>query len=196
MSSEFDRLDIGVGIAVIHFTSNTDPPFSGAIGVGHVDRDSDHDRRHVAPIELPHQHHDDQQQLYDRRRQLQDHHADDGFDSVAPAFEHARQPAGLSLEMKSEGQLVHMHERAVGEPTNSVHRHFGKQAVAQLRQRRHKDSHAAVCDGHRDGRGDGPEQPIGGRYRRGAFSGERIRGPLEGERDRDRRELSRQQQRQ
>ena len=40
------------------------------------------------------------------------------------------------------------------------------------------------------------KQPIGSRYRRGAFAGERIRGPFEGERDRDGRELRRQQQRQ
>src|SRR6185436_17245054 len=145
-----DRLDVGVGIAVIHLASYFDPPLSGAIGIGHIDHDRYNDRCHVAPVELPHQHNGDKQQFYDRRRELQDHHADDGFDSVTPAFEYARQPAGLSLKMKSERQLVHVHKGAEGESTDGMHRHFGKQAVAQLREHRHQDSHAAVCDGHRD----------------------------------------------
>ena len=44
--------------------------------------------------------------------ELQDHHADDGLDAVAAALEHARQPAGLALEMKAQRQSMHVHEGA------------------------------------------------------------------------------------
>ena len=42
--------------------------------------------------------------------ELQDHHAHDGLDAVAAALEHARQPAGLALEMEAQRQLVHVLE--------------------------------------------------------------------------------------
>ena len=78
-----DRLDVGVGVALVHAAADADAPFGGVIGVGHVDGDGDHDRQHVAPVELPHQHADDQHELDDGGRELQDHHAHDGLDGVA-----------------------------------------------------------------------------------------------------------------
>ena len=45
------------------------------------------------------------------------------------------------------------------EPAHRVHRHLGEHAVAQLRQHRHQDAHAAIGERHRDRRGDRPGQP-------------------------------------
>ena len=49
-------------------------------------------------------------ELDDGRRRVEDDHAHDGLDAVAAALEHARQAAGLALEMKAQRQLVHVHE--------------------------------------------------------------------------------------
>ena len=159
------------------------------IGEPHVERDGDQDHHHVAPVELVEQHADDQRDLDDGRQQLQDHHAHDGLDAVAAALQHARQPAGLALEMEAQRQLVHVLEGEEREPPHRVHRDLGEHAVAQLRERRHQDAHAAVGQRHRDRRGDRPGQPGVGRDRRAALPGQRIDRPFEGERHRDGREL-------
>ncbi len=125
---------------------------------------------------------------------LQDHHPHDGFDRVAAALENARQAAGLALEMKAQRQFVHVHESAEGQPAHRVHRHLGEGAVAQLRQHRHQDAHAAVSDGQGDRRGHRPEQPVGRSHWRTAGAGQRVGRPFEGERHKDGRELGRQQQ--
>ena len=64
-------------------------------------------------------------------------HAHDGLDGVPAALEHARQPAGLALEMKAQRQEMHMLEGEHRQPPHRVHRHFGENAVAPLREQRH-----------------------------------------------------------
>ena len=76
----------------------------------HVERDRTPIDDHVTPVEMTQQHGDDQHQFDDGRRELQQHHAHDGFDGVAAALQHARQPAGLALEMKAQRQQVHVLE--------------------------------------------------------------------------------------
>ena len=79
---------------------------------------------------------------------LQDHHPHDHLDAGAAALQHARQPAGLALEMKAQRQLVHVDEGDVGELAHRMHRDAGENAVAPLRQHRHQHAHCAVADGH------------------------------------------------
>ena len=81
---------------------------------------------------------------------------------VAPALEHARQAAGLALEMEAQRELVHVLEGPVGEPAHRVHRHLGEDAVAHLGEHRHQDAHAAIGDRHQDRRREHPDQPGGG----------------------------------
>ena len=51
------------------------------------------------------------------------------LDGVAPAFEHARQAAGLALEVKAQRELVHVLEGAVGELAHRVlARRYGAEA--------------------------------------------------------------------
>ncbi len=188
-----DRLDVGVIVAVVHLATDADAPFGRMISVDHIHQDGDQDHHDVAPIELPHQHGGYERHFDDGRHQLQDHHAHDGLDRVAAALEHTRQSASLALEVEAQRQLVHMHEGAVGEPAHRVHRHLGEHAVARLLEQRHQDAHAAIGNGHGDGHGNHPSEPIRGR--RAAGTGKRIGRPFECEGNRDRRELGCQQQR-
>ena len=78
--------------------------------------------------------------------ELQDHHPHDHLDAGAAALQHARQPAGLALEMKAQRQLVHVDEGDVGELAHRMHRDAGENAVAPLRQYRHQHAHRAIAD--------------------------------------------------
>ena len=139
------------------------------------------------------QHGDDHHQFDDGRRELQQDHAHDGLDGVAAALEHAGEPAGLALEMKAQRQEMHVLEGEHGEPAHRVHRHFGENAVAPLREQRHDDAHAAVSQRQHDRRGEHPDQPIVRIDRRGTVAGERVGRPFEGERHRHRGEFGEEQ---
>jgi len=102
---------------------------------------------------MPSEHGCDQRNLDDGWGQLQDHHAHDGFDGVAAALQDAREATGLALEMKAQGQVMHVHESERREPAHRVHRHLGEHAVARLLEQRHQDAHATIGNGHGDGRG-------------------------------------------
>ena len=159
-----------------------------------IERDGGADDRDVAPVEMQQQHRDDQHQFDDGRRQLQQHHAHDGLDGVAATLEHAGQPAGLALEMEAQRQQMHVLEGEHRQPPHRVHRHFGENAVAPLRQQPHDDAHAAIGERHHHRRGERPGEPIAGRNRRGAVAGERIGRPFEGEGHRHGGELGEEQQ--
>ena len=118
----------------------------------------------------------------DGRHELQDDQPHDGLDAVAAALEHARQPAGLALEMKAQRQLVHVDECQISEPAHRVHRHLGEDAVAPLREQRHQHAHAAVGERHDDRRRDQPHRPVRRAHRRLPCAGQRIDRPFEGER--------------
>ena len=92
-----------------------------------------------------------------------------------------RQATGLALEMEAQRQLVHVIEGHDGETAHRVHRHLGEQAVAQLRQQRHQNAHAAVRHRHDDGNRRHPGQPGAARHR---LASESIGRPFEGERHR------------
>ena len=85
-------------------------------------------------------------------------------------------------------------ESTEGQSPHRVHRHFCKQAVTQLGERRHQDTHATVSDGHGDRRSQRPKQPVRCGDRRSAVSGERIGCPFEREGDCNGREFRGQQQ--
>ena len=123
---------------------------------------------------------------------LQDHHPHDHLDAGAAALQHARQAAGLALEMKAQRQFVHVDEGDVGELAHRMHRDAGKDAVAPLRQYRHQHAHArrSRC-GHQKRRGDQPQHPVRRFDRRGARAVERIDRPFEGERHRSASRASR-----
>ena len=194
VEQRIDRLGVGVGVARIHLAADVDAPFGGEIGEPHIERDRDRDHDDVAPIEVEQQHGDDQDQFDDGRRQLQQHHAHDGLDGVAAAFENAGEPAGLALEMKAQRQQMHVLEGEHRQPPHRVHRHLGENAVAQLRQRRHQDAHAAIGQRHHHRRRQRPGDDVVGPERRGAVAGQRIGRPFEGERHRDGGELGGEQQ--
>ncbi len=187
-----DRLDIGVGVAVVHLAADADAPFGSVVGPAHIERDRADDEREVAPVEMHHQDDGDQRDLDDGGRELQDHHAHDGLDGVAAALEHARQAAGLALEMEAQRQVVHVDEGAEGKAPDRVHRHLGKHRVAALRERAHKDAHAAVSDRHGDGRRDHPAEPAGGG---GGVPRQRVGCVFEGEGNGDGCELGGEQER-
>ena len=194
VEQRIDRLGVGVGVARIHLAADVDAPLGGEIGEPHVERDRDRDDDDVAPIEVEQQHGDDQDQLDDGRRELQQHHAHDGLDGVAAALEHAGQPAGLALEMKAQRQQVHVLEGEHRQPAHRVHRHLGENAVAQLGERRHQDAHAAIGERHHHRRRQRPGDDVVGPERRGAVAGQRVGRPFEGERHRDGGELGGEQQ--
>ena len=194
VEQRIDRLGVGVAVAFVHAAADADAPFRRGIGEPHVERDGDQDHRHVAPVELVQQHADDKGELDHGRRRLQDHHAHDGLDAVAAALQHARQPPGLALQMKAQRELVHVLEGDQRETAHRVHRDLGEHAVAQLREARHQDAHAAIGQRHRDRRGNRPGQPVVGSDRRSALPGQRIDRPFEGEGHRDGGELGEQQQ--
>jgi len=97
-----DRLGVRLGIGVVHPAPNFDSPFGREVGVIHEHYDRDQGGEHIAPVELPQQHGHQQGNLDDGRRQLQDHHPHDDFDAGPAALQHARQSAGLALEMKAQ----------------------------------------------------------------------------------------------
>ena len=194
MSSEFDRLDIGIGVAVVHSPANVDTPLGRLIRERHVERDDGKNDDDVAPVELIEQHDQDQRKLDDRRHQLHDHHAHDRLDGVAPALEHARQAAGLALEMKAQRELVHVLEGAVGEPPYRVHGDLGEDAVAHLGEHRHQDARPAIGNGHEDWGRERPNEPCRRRDRRAPLAGQRVGSPLEGEGHGDGGELGGEQQ--
>ena len=150
--------------------------------------------QHVAPVELPQQHGHQQRDLDDGRDQLQDHHPHDDLDAGAAALQHARQSAGLALQMKAQRQFMHVDEGEVSELAHRMHRHARKNAVAPLRQHRHQHAHGAVACGHHQRRGDQPQRPVRRLHRRAVGAGQRVDRPFEGERHRQRRELGDQQQ--
>ena len=194
VEQRIDRLDVGVGVAVVHPAANVDAPLGRLVGERHVERDDGENDDDVAPVELVEQHDQDQRELDDRRHQLHDDHAHDGLDGVAAAFEHPRQAAGLALEMKAQRELVHVLERAVGEPPYRVHGNLGEDAVAHLREHRHQDARPAVGNGQHDRGGERPNEPRRGRDRRAPLPGQRVGCPLEGERHGDGDELGGEQE--
>ena len=64
----------------------------------------------VAPIERIKQCRDDERELDDGRNGREHRGSNDGLDRIATALEHARQAAGLALQMKSQRELMQMHE--------------------------------------------------------------------------------------
>ena len=168
-----DRLGVGVGVALVHRAADADAPVGGDGGVDEVDDDGDGDRNDVAPVERIEERRGNQRELDDRRRGDQHRSADDRLDRIAAAFEHARQPAGLALEMEAQRQLVEMDEHLVGEAADGVHRHGGEQRVAALLGQRHQDAHRAVKRGQRQR----AEQRA--RRRRRPAGGQRIGRPFQ-----------------
>ena len=135
------------------------------------------------------QHPADQHHLDDGRHQLQQQHAHDGLDAVATALEHARQPAGLALEMKAQRQQMHVLEGEKRKPAHRIHRHLGENAVAPLREHAHQDAHAAIGERHHHRRRQRPDEPVVGSDRRGTVARQRVGRPFESKRHRDGREL-------
>ncbi len=125
---------------------------------------------------------------------MQDHHPHDDLDAEPAALQHARQAAGLALQMKAQRQLMHVDEGEISELAHRVHRHPGEDSVAPLGQHRHQHAHAAVADGHDQGRCDQPHRPVRRLHRRGIRAGQRVDRPFERERHRQRRQLGDQQQ--
>ena len=157
-----DRLGVGVGVALVHLAADADAPFGGVEGEADIERDRQHDHDHIAPVEVEQQHPDDQHHFDDGRQQLQQHHAHDGLDGVAAALEHARQPAGLALEMKAQREQMHVLEGEHRQPPHRVHRDLGENAVAPLRQHAHEDAHAAIGERHQHRRRQRPGEPVVG----------------------------------
>ena len=183
------RLGIGVGVRLVHLLADGDAPLSGAIGVRHVDRDGDENRERIPPVEVEEQDADHEHELEDGRRELEDDKAHQFLDAVAAALEHARQAAGLALEVKAQRKHVHVLEGRERQAAYGVERHLGEQAVAELRQERHGDAQARVSRDqrerhrqHRDHRGPGRGAPLADRH-------QRVGRPLEGERHGERHEL-------
>ena len=160
VEQRIDRLGVGVGVALVHFAADIDPPFGRIIGELHIEHDRDADDGDVAPVEMQQQHRDDQRQFDDGRRELQQHHAHDRLDSVAAALEDACQPAGLALEMKAQRKQMHVLEGQHRQPAHRVHRDFGENAVAPLRQQPHHNAHAAIGERHHHRSSEGPGEPI------------------------------------
>ena len=188
-----DRLGIRLGIGVVHPAPNFDPPFGRDVGKIHEYHDRDHGGQHVAPVELPQQHGHQQGNLNDGRHQLQDHHPHDDFDAGPAALQHARQSAGLALEMKAQRQFMHVDEGEIGELAHRVHRHPRKNSVAPLRQDCHQHAQAAIAQGHDQRRGDQPQLPVRRLHRSGIRAGQGVDRPFERERHRDGRKLGAEQ---
>ncbi len=99
-----DRLGVGVGVALVHRAANADAPVGRDRRVDEIDEHGDADRQDVAPVEGIEKRRRDQHEFDDRRHGDQHRGAHDRLDRVAAALEHARQPAGLALEMKAQRQ--------------------------------------------------------------------------------------------
>ena len=94
---------------------------------------------------------------------------DDALDAAAAALEHARQAAGLALQVEAQREPVHVLEHFEREAAYGVHRHGREHRVAPLRQQRHQDARQAV-DQHKSDRrggqrGDGNVVLAGGHQR-------------------------------
>ena len=72
----------------------------------------DGDEHDVAPVEMQPEHRDDERELDDGRDDRHHGEARQFLDAVATALEHARQPAGLALEMEAQRQAMHVLEGA------------------------------------------------------------------------------------
>ena len=78
-------------------------------------------------------------ELDDRRNQSQHRKARQFLDGVAAPFENAGQSTRLALEMKAQRQSMHVLECLERELPHGMHRNLREQAVADLREERHRD---------------------------------------------------------
>ena len=151
-----DRLGVGIGVAVIHLAADGHAPHGRLHREPEVDHDHSQHDNHIAPVELDRENRNHKAELDDRGDERHQRHPRHLFDAVAAALKHARQPAGLLLEMKAQRELVHVRESAERELAHGMHRHLREQAFAQLGEYHHQDAHEAIEHGREQRRADEP----------------------------------------
>ena len=190
-----DRLGVGLGVALVHGAADVDAPVGGL----HREPQVEHDHRQhgddVAPVELPGAHRQHQHELDDGRHERHQHHARDVLDAEPAALQHAREAAGLALQVKAQRELVHMLEGAQRQLAHGVHGDLGEHALAHLHQQRHGDADSAVEHDRQHRRAREPRQCRAAGQVAAGGRDQRVRRPLERERHGDRDELRRQHER-
>ena len=146
MISEFDRLGVGVGIAVVHLAADLDAPVARPDGEPSVEHDRHGDDRDIDPSIGNCEDHCRQREFEDGRQRVQDGEADDRLDALYAALDDARQAAGATLEVEAQRQVMHVHERFVRELAHRILPDAGKKRVAQLVKPSLKQAHQIVGD--------------------------------------------------
>ena len=146
------RLGVGVRVGIVHLPADRDPPLGRLVGIGEIDHHHHEDDSGIEPVELPGEQAEHEHELEDRREKREHHEARQLLDALAPALEHAGQAAGLALQVKAQGQAVHVLEGLQGELSHRMHGDLGEDAVAHLGQHRHEDAGDAVDDRQQDRR--------------------------------------------
>ena len=189
-----DRLGVGLGVALVHGAADLDAPVGRPHRVPEIEHDHQRDRAGVAPVERVEQHGQHQRELDDGRHEGHQRHARDVLDAEPAALQHAREPAGLALQVKAQREAMHVLEGGERELAHRMHGDPGEHALAHLHQQRHGHAGEAVEQGGQHRRADQPRERLRGGNGAAGGRHQRVRRPLEGEGHGDRDELGRQHQ--
>src|SRR6185437_6632504 len=144
-----DRLGVGLAVALVHLAAVFDPPVGDDEGEGDVaDDGGEGDERELEIVEPP-QDAADEEDLEQRRHDVEEHEGEQELDAADAALDGARHAAGLALEMEAQRQRVQMAEGGEADHAHGVLLDLGEDRVAQLAESLGGDARDAVNDDQR-----------------------------------------------
>jgi hypothetical protein len=168
-----DRLGVRLLVRLVHEAAVLDAPLRHGQRVGHVAGDGDEgDQREPDIVQAP-ENAADQRDLQQRRQHVEQHEEQEELDAFGAALDHARQSAGLPLQMEAQRQAVQMLEGLQRDAADRPLRHLGEDAVPQLGEGLGRDARGAIGQQQPDRHGQH------GHRRRARLHCERIHHALE-----------------
>ena len=133
-----DGLGVGVRVALVHGAADRHAPVGRRGGEPEITDDHDGGDGGIAPVELVEHHTQDQGELHDGGNAREHAQTHDLLDGGASALQHARQAAGLALQMEAQRQAMQMDEDLVRQAPHGVHGDSCEERVAALREELHE----------------------------------------------------------
>jgi hypothetical protein len=172
-------LGLRLAVRLVHYAAEAHAPVREDQRKAHIGGDRDEGDEREAPIEHRPQNAGHHQHLEDRGHDVEHGEAQHRLDPGGPALQRARQPAGLTVQMKAQGELVQVNECLEADLADRALLDCREHRVPQFAEPSRGDAQQSICA---DQRSRDRDQAAGLRR-------QRIHGPSIDDRDVDRGDL-------
>ena len=145
-----DGLLVGIGVLIIHLTTNFHPPFGQLERIGHINRDCRHHDDHILPAEIQREDHRNHGQFQDQRPDRQQHKAQQKIHTFDAAFDDPAKTSGLAGDVIAHRQTVNMGERLQSQLAQRALAHAHENRIAQFAKRHCQQPRHAISNRQTD----------------------------------------------